>query len=169
MYTIIVHDYSIRRYIYFIFEYVPIYLSLIHISSEDALYGLLRFLMNHVLVPKKVWKCIVGYFDLEGRRSELAEQFPENYLDYITNNATYEDIINYEAFEHAEITTSATIDAYIRDYIELDRMVRSQELKDAGEKIRQMKEKYYISNVYIHLEEMRDVYKRQDIRTLLPG
>lgn len=34
-------------------------------------------------------------------------------------------------------------------------MVRSQELKDAGEKIRQMKEKYYISNVYIHLEEMR--------------
>lgn len=124
-------------------------------TSEDALYGLLRFLMNHVLVPKKVWKCIVGYFDLEGRRSELAEQFPENYLDYITNNATYEDIINYEAFEHAEITTSATIDAYIRDYIELDRMVRSQELKDAGEKIRQMKEKYYISNVYIHLEEMR--------------
>ena len=111
-------------------------------TSEDALYGLLRFLMNHVLVPKKVWKCIVGYFDLEGRRSELAEQFPENYLDYITNNATYEDIINYDAFEHAEITTSATIDAYIRDYIELDRMVRSQELKDAGEKIRQMKEKY---------------------------
>lgn len=44
-------------------------------TSEDALYGLLRFLMNHVLVPKKVWKCIVGYFDLEGRRSELAEQF----------------------------------------------------------------------------------------------
>ena len=42
-------------------------------TSEDALYGLLRFLMNHVLVPKKVWKCIVGYFDLEGRRSELAK------------------------------------------------------------------------------------------------
>lgn len=124
-------------------------------TSEEALYGLLRFLMNHVLVPKKVWKCIVGYFDLEGRRSELAEQFPENYLDYITNNATYEDIINYEAFEHAETASSATIDAYIRDYIELDRMVRSQDLKNAREKIQQMKEKYYISNVYMQLEEMR--------------
>ena len=124
-------------------------------TSEEALYGLLRFLMNHVLIPKKVWKCIVGYFDLEGRRSELAEQFPANYLDYIMNNATYEDIINYEAFSHAESTTSATIDAYIRDYIELDHMVRSQALKEAEEKIRQIKEKYYISNVYIKLEELR--------------
>ena len=124
-------------------------------TSEEAFYGLLRFLMNHVLVPKKVWKCIVEYFDLDGRRSELAEQFPENYLEYITNNATYEDIINYEAFEHAENITSATIDAYIRDYLELDRMVRSQDLKNAKEKIGQIKEKYYISNVYIQLEEMR--------------
>ena len=124
-------------------------------TSEEALYGLLRFLMNHVLIPKKVWKCIVGYFDLEGRRSELAEQFPTNYLDYIMNNATYEDIINYEAFAHAESTSSATIDAYIRDYIELDHMVRSQALKEAEEKIRQIKEKYYISNVYIKLEELR--------------
>ena len=100
-------------------------------TGEDAFYELLGFLINHAFIPQKVWKLIVTQFDMEHRRSELNEKFPENYIEFIFNNSMFDDIINYELFEGAMFATAEEIDRFIEKFFELDRRVRRQDTEGA--------------------------------------
>lgn len=124
-------------------------------TCEDAFALLLRFLMEHIFLPQKVWRVIVDRFDIVENKRELAEHFPENFLDYIINNAKYDDIINYGLFRLHGDERPEQIDAYIRDYIELDRLIRAHNQDEAAKKISYIKKTYSFSNLYLVLCELR--------------
>lgn len=124
-------------------------------TSEDAFYGLLRFLMMHALLPSKIWRLIVSHFDMKERRNELKEIFPDNYITFIFNNATYDDVINYDAFVGVNEENEDQIDNFLRAYIDADRSVRNHELEDAKSKLEEIKAEYPFTNYYIPLEDMQ--------------
>ncbi len=68
-------------------------------TSTESFEKLMVYVMNHYCLPDKVFKLLVETFDIEGRRQELGEIFPDDFLNFIINNAKYEDVINYYAFE----------------------------------------------------------------------
>lgn len=108
-------------------------------TGEQAFIDTLRFLMEHVFIPQKVWKLLVNQFDIEAQKQELSEFFPENYIDYILNNAKYDDIINYDCFEVDDRVSAEEIDSYIRDYYDLDRAVRRHQHEQAYSILERMK------------------------------
>lgn len=124
-------------------------------TCEDAFMFLMRFLLEHIFLPQKVWRVIVDRFDIAENKRELAEHYPENFLDYIINNAKYDDIINYELFNLRGDERPEQIDAYIRDYIELDRLIRAHNQDEAAKKISHIKQAYTFSNLYLQLCELR--------------
>lgn len=124
-------------------------------TCEEALSGLLRFLLKHIFLPQKVWRVIVEWFDIAGNKRELSEAFPENFLDYILNNARYDDIINYDTFILAGNETAEEIDAYIRDYIDLDRMIRAHNPQAAKKQLEKLTTAYSFSNSYLTLCRLR--------------
>ncbi len=140
--------------------------AFISLDSREASFNeLLCFLMGHVFIPQKIWKLIVREFDIEERKKELAERFPQNFVEYILNNAEYEDIINYDCFDIDEGVDSEQIDSYIRAFYEIDRTMRQHETKKAQELIEQAKSDT-IRHPYFKLMELRlslqDIVKRFD-------
>ncbi|MBE5944988.1 MAG: tetratricopeptide repeat protein [Lachnospiraceae bacterium] len=81
-------------------------------SSWDSMVELLRFMMSKNYLPHKVFKLIVNTFDIVEKRDELLELFPPNYIDFVINNATYEDYIDYQLFERVDDKVDQYIDAY---------------------------------------------------------
>ena len=124
-------------------------------TCEDALDDLMHFLLEHVFLPQKVWKVIVDRFDIAENKRELAERIPENFLDYILNNAKYDDIINYELFDLQGNETPQQIDDYIRDYIELDRLIRAHNKEEAEKKYIYIRDAYSFKNQYLTLCALR--------------
>lgn len=123
-------------------------------SRENSMNELLYFFINHVFIPQKVWKLIVEEFDIKEQKKELSERFPENYIEYILNNARYDDIINYDYFETTKETKPDQIDDFIRTYYDLDRIARRRETQKAKELIEQS-ESDTISHPYLELMKLR--------------
>lgn len=94
-------------------------------KSSDAFITLMRFLMDYFCLPKNVWKYIVDTFDIKERRRELAEEYPEDFIDYMISNSTYEDLINYYLFEGE----TEEIDKYIDRYYKLDQAIRNRDIE----------------------------------------
>ncbi len=89
-------------------------------SSEEAMDVLMQYLMSNFYLPQRIWKYLVEMFDIAGRKKELSETYPEDFIEYILNNAEYEDMINYDLFEGDE----ASYDAYIEYYYKLESAIR---------------------------------------------
>lgn len=100
-------------------------------KSEDSFHILLRFLMENFCLPQKVWKLIIETFDIPLRRKELAELYPEDFIDYIINNATYDDTVNYYLFEG----DTEDVDRYIDLYYKLDAAIRMRDVDKQQELI----------------------------------
>lgn len=100
-------------------------------SREAALEALLSYFMEHHLVPHRVWKVVVEQFSLIEREDELTEKFPKDFLDYIINNAKYEDSLDYSLFE--ETDPSLPYDTYIRLYLTCNGHLQRRETEKAEE------------------------------------
>lgn len=68
-------------------------------SSTESFEKLMVYIMSHYCLPDKVFRLIVDTFDIEERRQELDEVFPDDFLSFVINNAKFEDVINYYVFE----------------------------------------------------------------------
>lgn len=123
-------------------------------TGKDSFFELLRFLMDHVFIPQKVWKLIVEQFGIEEQKKELSEYFPDNFIEYILNNARFDDIINYDCFELLQPAGAEEIDDYIRSYFNLDRAVRQREKEKAYKLINEMPSDT-ISHPYFKLMQLR--------------
>lgn len=81
-------------------------------QSSDSFERLLVYLLDHYRLPSKVFRLIDEMFDIEERRQELTRKFPDNFIDYLINNAKYEDFLNYYLFEGDLSFADEFIDAY---------------------------------------------------------
>ena len=69
--------------------------------------------------------------------------------------AKYDDIINYELFDLHGDETPQQIDDYIRDYIELDRLIRAHNKEEAEKKYVYIRDAYSFKNQYLTLCALR--------------
>lgn len=91
------------------------------VSSEESFEKLIEYLQTHFLLPQKVWKLINETFDISNRKSELSELYPEEFIEYIINNAKYKDIINYYLMSGNE----KLFDEFIEKFYKLDIGIRN--------------------------------------------
>lgn len=127
-------------------------------SSEEALDVLLRYLMSNFYLPQRIWKYLVEMFDIAGRKKELCETYPEDFIEYILNNAEYEDMINYDLFEGDE----ASYDAYIENYYKLEAAIRRRE-PDEQEKYIEKLEALDVSHPYYDICRIRREIQRMNM------
>lgn len=119
-------------------------------SEENSFEELMRFLMEHVFIPKNVWALIVEQFEIVSRKRELSEHYPDNFLSYMINNAEYDDIIDYDLF-YGDLKD---VDEYIQQYYELDRALRQNQFEDADKLIHEL-EDFSSMNPYLEFAKLK--------------
>lgn len=119
-------------------------------SSEEALDVLMRYLMSNFYLPQRIWKYLVDFFDIAGRKKELSETYPEDFIEYILNNAEYEDLINYDLFDGDE----DAYDSFIENYYKLDAAIRRREF-DEQEKYLEKQETLDVYHPYLDICKIR--------------
>ncbi len=127
------------------------------VTGEDALSQLILYLESHFFLPHKIWKCINETFDIENRKKELGEKFPQEFIDYIISNSKYKDVLNYYLLNGNEKEYDSFIDGYYR----LDSAIRNGEPA-----AREMLEDLASMNVfhpYLAIEEMKIVFNELQI------
>ncbi len=100
-------------------------------SATDAFDTLFRFLMEKFFIPKEIWKLIVDRFDIENNAKELAEVYPENFIEYVINNSTYDDILEFELLECKD----ELVDKFLDRYFRLDLAIRKHDYEEQKELI----------------------------------
>jgi tetratricopeptide (TPR) repeat protein len=125
-------------------------------TSEESFDTLIKFLMDNYHIPSDIYKLIVEVFDVEYRKKELAEKYPLDFIEYMINNATYDDLIDYYMFEG----DAEQFDKYIDLYYRLDLAHR----KGESEKERELLDELTNLDVtHPYLEIVRIRYRLQDI------
>ena len=97
-------------------------------TAELVNQAFLRFLMDHHYIPHKVWKLLAEHLGWSENRSALCQEFPENFIDYVLNQATYEDNFRYGAFE---LEPGKDYDAFVRGFFALCRAIDDQDEEKA--------------------------------------
>jgi|GEM_PF-2582109 len=87
----------------------------------------LAYMMRHYLVPHNVWQVIELAFSIEENIEELSEKFPRDFLEYVVNNAKYEDLLDYTKFEEVG---DYPYDKYIDKILSIHRMINSPNCPD---------------------------------------
>ncbi|MCM1273494.1 MAG: tetratricopeptide repeat protein [Clostridium sp.] len=105
-------------------------------SSDKAFVTLMTYLMDNFCLPKNVWAYLVEAFDIKGRKKELIEEYPEDFIEYMINNATYDDIINYYLFEGE----TEEIDIFLDKYYKLDSDIRRHDIESQAKLIEEMEQ-----------------------------
>lgn len=77
--------------------------------------GLLKFLLEHFYLPKKVWQVLDATFGFTQRAEELYESWPREFVDHaIISGTRYDPSLDYTLFTPG--SSGADCDAYIRLY-----------------------------------------------------
>ena len=103
-------------------------------TSEDAFTELMVFFLDNFTLPHPVWKLVVETFDVENRKRELLERFPENFIDYILSNSKYRDNISYELLSGNE----EEFDKFIDVYLSAEGAVRRRDLDETEKLIEEL-------------------------------
>ena len=113
-------------------------------TESAARHAFLTFLMEHFHFPFEIWKEIDRHFRIQGRRKELMEWFPEEYVDYLQQAVQEDNLLNYALFEEAEAQGSAAYDGYIDTYYRLRQFTDLGLMQQAEEEL----ERLEVSPVY---------------------
>lgn len=73
-----------------------IFLSL---EEENCRIKLLRFLMNHFMLPTEVWKLLDRKLDIVSKADDLREKFPADFVNYIVGRCERGEEIDFSQFE----------------------------------------------------------------------
>lgn len=141
-------------------------------TSADAFNVLMRYLMENFYLPQKIWKFLIDTFDIKNRKKELSEIYPEDFLDYMINNATYDDLINYYLFDGDE----SEFDNFIEKYFKLDLSIRKRNREDQCKYFSELEEidvyhPYIDVNRIRHTtqclhDKLKELYSEDDDKTL---
>ncbi|MDD6328873.1 MAG: tetratricopeptide repeat protein [Lachnospiraceae bacterium] len=119
-------------------------------TSMDAFTELMRYLMEHYNLPRRIWKLLVEQFDIRERKKELSEQFPADFLDYMINNSIYEDVLSYDCFSGDE----TDYDTFIENYYRLDASIRKREYEEQLKYLKVLEE-LDVSHPYLDVARIR--------------
>lgn len=119
-------------------------------SSEDSFIALIHYLMKHYYLPKRVWQYLVTKFEIRERKRELSEQFTAEFIDYMINNATYDDLISYDLFEG----DMSKVDTYLSNYYRLDAAIRKYK-KEEFDKLFCVLASGEVSHPYLEIARIR--------------
>ena len=115
-------------------------------TSEDSFRELMRYLLDHFMLSHEVWQVIVERFDVNARKKELSEIFPENFLDYMINNAIYDDPIDHKLFEG----DVSQFDDYLDCYMKADSALRRHDTEEVERLLDELAE-FDVSHPYADL------------------
>ncbi len=127
-------------------------------TGEEAERGLLEFLMDHIRVPHKVMKFIMEHFEIDSRRAELCETYPDKFIDFIIQNATYDDRLDYELFDPAGEDVDEYIEGFYRMSYAGEEGNHEQEEKEL-EALRRCKTQHPFLNNYLYGRRLRELYE----------
>lgn len=104
-------------------------------TSLQAREAMMAYLMDHIYLPNAVWKLFDKRFQIVEDRENLEQQFPRDFLNYVTYYIQNEEFINYSLFQILD-QEGMDADAYIRNYLGVKRLVDQGEIKECREKDR---------------------------------
>lgn len=119
-------------------------------TADESMHVLLRFLMQHNYLPHDVFKLIVNTLEIREKKKELEEQYPEDFISFILNNAEYDDYINYALFEN----TNENVDKFIHIYYGLNDALADGNLEEEQTYIEQL-EQTGIHHPYVDIAKLR--------------
>lgn len=128
-------------------------------TKEEAEEELLRYLAGHHLLPHVIWKRIEACFDIENREEELAEHFPKDFLEYIINNAKYEDNIDYYLFE--EDDPELPYDNFIGTYLRMMGALQERDINRAEHCMEQLEE-MPLTHPYQRIQKVRLLISKKE-------
>lgn len=137
-------------------------------SKTEARDALLRFLMEHDILPQKVWQLIEDTFDIIEAKEELYELFPKDYIDYgVIYGIESPDVIDFQCFE---IDDSKDYETYINLFLSLRRLTRGNDREEINKVIKEIDE-FDIVYPYYDIEKacllIRDSEQEKAIEILL--
>lgn len=121
-------------------------------TKEEAEEELLRYLSEHHLLPHVIWHRIEAAFDIEAREDELTEHFPKDFLEYIINNAKYEDNIDYYLFE--EDDPELPYDNFLTTYLRMLGALQERDVQRAEHCMEQLEE-MPLTHPYQRIQKVR--------------
>lgn len=96
-------------------------------TQEEVSEKLLIFLMSTYYIPHPVWKLLSNFFCWEERQEALKQKFHPNFIDYVLNQSTYEDLIRYDFFP---LDGDYAYDQFLDKYYDLNRALNNGEKDD---------------------------------------
>ncbi len=126
-------------------------------EAEEALLG---YLSQHHLLPHVIWQRVVSCFNIEEREEELSEQFPRDFLEYMINNARYEDTIDYYLFEQRD--PDLPYDSYISVYLRMMGALRDRELAQAESCMKQLEE-MPLTHPFQRIQKVRYLISKKEL------
>ncbi|MBR4027206.1 MAG: tetratricopeptide repeat protein, partial [Lachnospiraceae bacterium] len=105
-------------------------------DARDAF--LVWMMNNHIYLPNKIYFILDEKFQIREDREELAEKFPENFLNYIIYYIEHEEFLCYDLFQVTN-KSAMNVDAYIRAYFELKDAVEEGQYEGIEQKLEDMK------------------------------
>lgn len=115
----------------------------------------LVFLMQHSYISQEIWQLIDREFHIIGEREELAEMFPENFLDYVQNSVENKSFLPYEKLKIlGEDESEIRIDEYLNEYFEIRTCINNGELNGIWQRLEDLKN-YEVQHPYEAVELLR--------------
>jgi len=87
--------------------------------EDETSERMLIFLMEKHYLPKKIWLLLNEHFDWTYKTSALKQNFPANYLDFVTFSTKHENL-NYDLFTTDSIVEGTQYDRFIWLYYEME-------------------------------------------------
>lgn len=94
--------------------------------ADDARRELLVFLMSHFYLPNEIWRLIDDRLNIRQEKSALAEEFPPDFLNYITYcmEDGNDSVIPFGLLEYSDIDgDGADIDGYVNAILTIGRSI----------------------------------------------
>ena len=119
-------------------------------TKIEARDELLKYLMDHYILPQKIWMIIDETFNIKDTAQELYEIFPKDYIDYgVLYNIDNPDTIDFDSFE---IDDGLDYVTYIEDYVTLKRLMRGDDRDEINKVVEEM-ESLEIIYPYLDIEK----------------
>lgn len=120
-------------------------------TEKEAREAFLVFLMDNFRLPADIWALIEEEFDLVESKQELYENFPPNFIDFITDTPENKSWIDFNLFEGND---DGELDVFISNYLDLRHIIDYREYEKYEDIIAKL-DSMDIWHPYLEVEKIR--------------